>query len=309
VEIVDMQACTCARTSLAQEASVEEDSLDGVVIEQKRQHDIAAHRFRRIDHVAGPKLHERFGRLRRAVPDGGEMRQERCRMIALRAGVVIAVVLAAVACSTAAPERDRSGFVDAAQAVPGLVVDMRYFGSENFLGRPVAGYEAPICLVTRQTAVALKRVQEQLSQAQLGLKVFDCYRPRRAVADFVAWAKDLSDQKRKAQHYPDVDKSTLFEQGYIAERSGHSRGSTVDITLIDKTTGAEIDMGSPYDLFDPKSWPSDTTFSPAAQANRMRLRSVMTGMGFRPLEEEWWHFTLEAEPYPETYFDFPVSRG
>jgi zinc D-Ala-D-Ala dipeptidase len=229
-------------------------------------------------------------------------------MIALRAGMMIAAVLAAAGCSTSTPDHDRSGFVDAATAIPGLVVDMRYFGSENFLGRPVAGYEAPVCLVTRETAAALARAQEILAQSKVGLKVFDCYRPKRAVADFVAWAKDLSDQTRKSQHYPDIDKSKLFELGYIAERSGHSRGSTLDLTLIDKTTGAEIDMGSPYDLFDPKSWPSDTRVSPTAQANRMQLRSVMTGNGFRPLKEEWWHFTLEREPYPETYFDFPVRR-
>src|SRR5262245_50352983 len=124
-------------------------------------------------------------------------------------------------------DHDPSAFVDAGSAVPGLVVDMRYFGSENFLGRRVAGYEAPVCLVTRKTVLALQRVQAVLARSGLGLKVFDCYRPKRAVADFVAWAKDLSDQKRKAQHYPDVDKTKLFELGYIAEQSGHSRGSTV----------------------------------------------------------------------------------
>ncbi|HEV7689404.1 MAG TPA: M15 family metallopeptidase [Hyphomonadaceae bacterium] len=220
----------------------------------------------------------------------------------------IALLFALAGCTSTPAETDRSGFVDAAQVVPGLIVDMRYFGSENFLGRPVAGYEAPACLVTKETAAALANAQKKLAASGLGLKVFDCYRPRRAVADFVAWAKDLSDQQRKAQHYPDVDKSRLFELGYIAERSGHSRGSTLDLTLIDKTTGAEIDMGSPYDLFDPKSWPSDTSVSPTAQANRMRLQGVMTGNGFRPLKEEWWHFTLEREPYPETYFDFPVKR-
>jgi zinc D-Ala-D-Ala dipeptidase len=204
--------------------------------------------------------------------------------------------------------RDPRAFVDAREVIPDLVLDMRYFGSENFLGRPVAGYEAPVCLVTKETAAALTRVQAVVARSGLGLKMFDCYRPKRAVADFVAWAKDLSDQKRKAQHYPDVDKSKLFELGYIAERSGHSRGSTVDLTLIDKATSAEIDMGGPYDLFDPKSWPSAASIPAAARANRMRLQSVMTANGFRPLKEEWWHFTLEAEPYPETYFDFPVTR-
>jgi len=223
---------------------------------------------------------------------------------------LLVLICLQVSCTQApsASIRDPRAFVDAHEVIPDLVIDMRYFGSENFLGRPVAGYEEPVCLVTKETAAALVRVQEQLAQSGLGLKVFDCYRPKRAVADFVAWAKDLSDQKRKPQHYPDVDKSRLFELGYIAERSGHSRGSTVDLTLIDKTTGAEVDMGSPYDLFDPKSWPSDTTVSATARANRIRLQAAMTSNGFRPLKEEWWHFTLEAEPYPETYFDFPVRR-
>jgi zinc D-Ala-D-Ala dipeptidase len=213
---------------------------------------------------------------------------------------------ALAACASAPAEADRSGFVDAATVVPGLFVDMRYFGSENFLGRPVAGYEAPACLVTKETAAALARVQEKLAASGLGLKVFDCYRPSQAVADFVAWAKDLSDQKRKAQHYPNVDKSRLFELGYIAERSGHSRGSTIDLTLVERTSGVELDMGSPYDLFDTKSWPGDMTISPLARAVRMQLQIAMMAEGFRPLKEEWWHFTLKDEPYPETYFDFPV---
>jgi zinc D-Ala-D-Ala dipeptidase len=219
-------------------------------------------------------------------------------------------LLVLTACAHAqASDHDRSGFVDAAEAVPGLFVDMRYFGSENFLGRPVAGYESPVCLVTKEAAAALARVQEKLAASGLGLKVFDCYRPKRAVADFVAWAKDLSDQKRKAQHYPNVDKSKLFLLGYIAERSGHSRGSTIDLTLVERKTGLELDMGSPYDLFDTKSWPSDMTISPLARVSRMQLQAAMRAEGFRPLKEEWWHFTLEGEPYPETYFDFPVARG
>jgi D-alanyl-D-alanine dipeptidase len=222
--------------------------------------------------------------------------------------IPLLIFLLAACVHAPAPGQGRSGFVDAAQAVPSLVVDMRYYGSENFLGRPVAGYEAPVCLLTKEAAAALARVQEQLAASGLGLKVFDCYRPRRAVADFVAWEKDLSDQRRKAEHYPNVDKTKLFELGYIAERSGHSRGSTIDLTLVDKATGAELDMGGAYDLFDVKSWPSDTSVSAVAQRNRARLQSAMTEAGFRPLKEEWWHFTLEGEPYPEAYFDFPVRR-
>jgi len=191
--------------------------------------------------------------------------------------------------------------------VPGLIIEMRYAGPENFVGRPINGYEAPLCLLTRRAAVALAQAQQRLAAFGLGLKAFDCYRPARAVADFAAWSRDPNDQARKPDYYPRVDKDQLFELGYLAERSGHSRGSTIDVTLIDLATGAELDMGGGYDLFDTSSWPSDQTVSPAARANRMLLQSVMAADGFRPLREEWWHFTLEREPFPRTYFDFPVT--
>ena len=216
------------------------------------------------------------------------------------------VASAMTACASAPLPMDRSGFVDAAAIVPELVVDMRYFGEENFVGRRIDGYEAPVCLLTNEAAAGLARVQAKLAPFGLGLKVFDCYRPSQAVADLVAWAKDPADQKRKDIQYPNVDKSRLFELGYIAEKSGHSRGSTVDLTLVDLTSRAEIDMGSGYDLFDTKSWPSDPTVGSQARANRLALQAAMTGEGFRPLKEEWWHFTLNSEPYPETYFDFVV---
>lgn len=219
-----------------------------------------------------------------------------------------AVLLAACVHETRTDPLDRSGYVDAARIVPGLAVDMRYAGENNFIGRRIEGYVASTCLLTREAAEALRQVQTKMNAEGLRLKVFDCYRPQRAVADFVAWAKDLGDQKRKAQHYPNVDKSKLFELGYIAERSGHSRGSTVDLTIVDARTGAELDMGSAYDLFDPVSWPSDTSVPAIAQRNRARLQEAMKEAGFRPLKEEWWHFTLEGEPYPDTYFDFPVTR-
>ena len=216
------------------------------------------------------------------------------------------VASAMTACASAPHPMDRSDFVDAAAVVPELVVDMRYFGEENFIGRRIDGYEAPVCLLTKEAAAGLARVQAKLAPFGLGLKVLDCYRPQRAVADFVAWAKDPSDQKRKDIQYPNVDKSRLFELGYIAEKSGHSRGSTVDLTLVDLTSRAEIDMGSGYDLFDTKSWPSDPSVGSQARANRLALQAAMTGEGFRPLKEEWWHFTLNNEPHPETYFDFVV---
>ena len=218
------------------------------------------------------------------------------------------LALSLAACTHAPDATDASGFVDARALIPDLAIEMRYAGQENFIGRPIAGYEDSICLITRQAAIALARVQTQLAASGLGLKVFDCYRPARAVADFAAWARDPRDQARKAEYYPNVDKSQLFALGYIAERSGHSRGATLDVTLVDLTTRAEIDMGSAYDLFDTRSWPTDQTVGPAQRAKRLTLQSVMTANGFRPLAEEWWHFTLNDEPFPETYFDFPVAQ-
>jgi D-alanyl-D-alanine dipeptidase len=215
------------------------------------------------------------------------------------------VVLSACASQSTYPSRS-DGFVNAATVVSGLRVEMRYAGSHNFVGRPINGYEAPVCLLTRQTAEALAAVQRELAATGRGLKVFDCYRPARAVTDFAVWARDLDNQRMKAEFYPNVDKARLFELGYIAERSGHSRGSTVDLTIVDLASGAELDMGTAYDLFDPRSWPSDESVPAAARENRMLLRHTMTAHGFRPLREEWWHFTLEGEPFPETYFDFPV---
>lgn len=200
------------------------------------------------------------------------------------------------------------GFVYLDEAVPGLVVDLRYFGNDNFLGRRVEGYGHPYPILTSEGAKALSGVQEALRLFGLRLKIFDSYRPQRAVDDFVRWAKDLDDKKAKKTYYPDVAKSDLFKEGYIAAKSSHSRGSTVDLTIAytDNTGSAqELDMGSPFDFFSPISWPSSTVVSAQQRANRALLRSVMTAHGFVPYEQEWWHFTLRDEPFPDTYFDFP----
>jgi D-alanyl-D-alanine dipeptidase len=225
-------------------------------------------------------------------------------MLALRPLMMALAVALGAACAHTPARPDT--FVDAAMVVPGLRVEMRYAGRHNFVGRRVDGYEAPVCLLTLQAAEALAHAQAELAPRGLGLKVFDCYRPRRAVAHFARWARDLDDQSTKAEFYPNVDKSQLFALGYIAERSGHSRGSTVDLTIVDLASGAEIDMGSPFDLFDTRSWPTDQSASADARANRLMLQSLMSRHGFRPLQEEWWHFTLNDEPYPDTYFDFVV---
>jgi zinc D-Ala-D-Ala dipeptidase len=197
-------------------------------------------------------------------------------------------------------------FVDAASVVPGLIEDIRYAGSHNFVGRPIDGYEAPKCLLARPAAEALAQVARDLAQQGLHLKVFDCYRPTRAVANFVRWAHDLHDQTMKAEFYPNVEKRTLFSSGYIASRSGHSRGATMDLTLA-RDDGHELDMGTPFDFFSPKSWPADPGISAEAHGNRMLLATAMSRRGFRPYDREWWHFTLRHEPFPDSYFDFAVK--
>jgi D-alanyl-D-alanine dipeptidase len=221
------------------------------------------------------------------------------------------VLLLLIASPAAAQDAMPADFVDAATVVPALVVDMRYFGSDNFIGERIDGYEHPRCLLAQPAAGALARVQRELAARGLALKVFDCYRPARAVAHFMRWARDLDDTKRKAEFYPGVDKRDLFKLDYIAERSGHSRGATVDLTLVRRAlaTGqadAEVDMGTPFDLFDSRSWPSDRTVGAAARRNRARLAAAMARAGFKPYDKEWWHFTLAREPFPNTYFDFPV---
>jgi len=200
-----------------------------------------------------------------------------------------------------------AGFVDAAAVVDGLVVDMRYFGTDNFVGEKIDGYERPRCLLSVPAARALAAVQRDLAARGLGLKVFDCYRPVRAVAHFVRWARRIEDNpKRKAEYYPDIDKRDLFKLGYIAERSGHSRGSTVDLTLVRRADNTQLDMGTPYDFSGRQSWVADKSVSVEAQKNRALFAAAMARGGFRPYHKEWWHFTLANEPFPDTYFDFPV---
>jgi D-alanyl-D-alanine dipeptidase len=198
------------------------------------------------------------------------------------------------------------GFVDAADVVEGLIVDMRYFGTNNFVGDRIDGYERPRCLLSAQAARALAAVQRDLAPRGLGLKVFDCYRPTRAVAHFVRWAKQVNDVRHKVEYYPDIDKRDLFKLGYIAYRSGHSRGSTVDIGLVRRSDNTELDMGTRYDFSGPQSWLSDRSVSREAQRNRALFVAAMNRGGFTAYSKEWWHFTLANEPFPQTYFDFPV---
>jgi len=184
---------------------------------------------------------------------------------------------------------------------------MRYAGTHNFVGARVDGYDKPVCLLTRPAAEALAQVQRDLAASGFGLKVYDCYRPVRAVRHFIRWARDLGDTRTKAEFYPEVDKRHLFALGYIAARSGHSRGSTVDLGLVRLADGSEPDMGTRFDTLGPRSWPGDTRVSAEARRNRALLAAAMRRHGFRPYDREWWHFTLRREPYPATYFDFPVD--
>lgn len=214
---------------------------------------------------------------------------------------------------TAAP----ADLVDVQDIEPSIRTDIRYAGSNNFVGAPVDGYEAAKCLLSRPAAEALARVQRRLTADGLGLLVYDCYRPQRAVDHFVRWAEDTADVSTKSEFYPDVEKSRLFEEGYIAERSGHSRGSTVDLTLVrEPTTGVDVDsgdaaagpldMGTPYDFFDPRSHTESSEVTEEQSTNRLRLRQSMEAEGFRNYEAEWWHYTLRAEPYPDSYFDTAI---
>jgi D-alanyl-D-alanine dipeptidase len=226
-------------------------------------------------------------------------------LFVIRHSLLVVMFVGAVAASAVA-QQPPAGFVDAATVVPGLIVEMRYAGAHNFVGRPIDGYEAARCLLTRPAAAALAAMAGDVAPRGLRIKVFDCYRPVRAVMNFVRWARDLNATAGKAEFYPDVDKRTLFRDGYIASHSGHSRGSTADLTLA-RNDGTELDMGTPFDFFSPKSWVADASISAAAHANRMLLATAMRRHGFRPYEREWWHFTLRGEPFPQTYFDFPVQ--
>ncbi len=234
-----------------------------------------------------------------------EWRVVNLSLFAIRYSLFAAMVGACGAPNAVAQDR-LAAFVDAATVVPGLIVEMRYAGSHNFVGRPIDGYEAPRCLLTRPAANALAGAAKDVAAYGLVIKVFDCYRPTRAVANFVRWARDLNDTAGKAEFYPDVDKRTLFRDGYIASQSGHSRGSTIDLTLA-HPDGRELDMGTPFDFFSPKSWPNSAGLGHDAMVNRGELAFAMRNNGFRPYDREWWHFTLRGEPFPETYFDFPVK--
>lgn len=199
------------------------------------------------------------------------------------------------------------GFVYVKNIIPEVKLDIRYADSNNFIGKPVKGYNQPVAILSQPAAEALKKVQEELSKKGYNLKIFDAYRPQTAVDNFIAWAKDPADTLNKKHFYPQVEKQDLFNLGYIASKSGHSRGSTVDLTIINAATGEELDMGSSYDFFGEISHHNCTKITSEQKANRELLKQVMIKHGFHPYPEEWWHYILKNEPYPDTFFDFPVE--
>ena len=222
---------------------------------------------------------------------------------------------------------DSSQFTNLLDSVPDAILEIRYYGTYNFVGQRIDGYEQPTALLTKKAAHALKAVNKELMAKGYRLKIYDAYRPQKGVDHFVRWAADTADTQMKPYFYPDLPKSVLFKQNYIIEKSGHTRGSTVDLTLFDMQTEKEADMGGTFDWFGPESHPDfcgnpetgeytgDNSKSPTGRsitaeqfANRMTLRRAMLAHGFMPLDSEWWHFTLKDEPFPDTYFTFPVKQ-
>lgn len=218
-------------------------------------------------------------------------------------------------------------FVNVKDIIPSIQLDIRYATNFNFVGKRIAGYVEGKCYLTKQAANALKQVQDQLLPMSLSLKVYDCYRPQKAVDEFVEWAKDINDTKMRTTFYQKVKKENLFKEGYIAAKSGHSRGSTVDLTIVpldskipkhrSKQISCEfsynqrdpynsLDFGTGFDCFSPKSHPDYQGVSAQARANRLLLQTLMINAGFKPLDTEWWHFTLKDEPFKDTYFNFDV---
>lgn len=244
-------------------------------------------------------------------------------MITKAKHLLLCQAMALSACSSpaeAAPPTDRydaSGFCLVTDSVPDAILEVRYYSTYNFIGKRIDGYEQPVVILTKEAASALRKVAEDVGKQGYRLKLFDGYRPQRAVDMFVKWAADLKDTAMKDYFYPELTKGRIIPGGYVARRSGHSRGSTIDLTLFDMATGREVDMGGPFDYFGDLSHPAYPVggkpgMKPITKKQyemRQLLRKAMTAHGFKPLRTEWWHFTLKNEPYPNTYFDFPVNEN
>ncbi|MFE4335780.1 M15 family metallopeptidase [Streptomyces sp. NPDC056831] len=254
------------------------------------------------------------------------------RILAAAAATLLTVTAAAPVAQAKPEPKAPEEFVALRSVDPTIIQEMRYPTAHNFMGVPVDGYRQPLCILTRPAARALHHAQTRLLKQGYSLKVYDCYRPQRAVDHFVRWAKDLDDDTMKGEFYPRVDKTRLFADGYIAEKSGHSRGGTVDLTLVKlpaAPTGPylpgqkpvpcyapeagrfpdnSVDMGTGFDCFDTLSHTDDPRVQGTQRANRQLLKKTLTDAGFVNLAEEWWHYTFKPELFPDTYFDFPVAR-
>lgn len=197
-------------------------------------------------------------------------------------------------------------FIDLKTAIPNCQINLKYYGKDNFVGQRIVGYNSEIVLLTRRTAMALKKVHEKLALKGYGLKIFDGYRPVRSVNAFFEWGLEEESGLTKDDFYPDLTRTEIFEKGFIASPSAHSRGSTVDLTLIDRKTNQELDMGGTFDYFSEVSYFEYANLTDQQKKNRILLQDVMVAEGFVPFKYEWWHFTLENEPYPDCYFDFEI---
>ncbi|MHB8770579.1 MAG: M15 family metallopeptidase [Syntrophales bacterium] len=251
---------------------------------------------------------------------------------AVVSGIAVVLVLSLLVAPGRAAESNRpERIVDLQEAIPDILLDIRYHGPHNFVGVPVDGYRAAKCLITREAAEALGKVQAELREFSLALKIYDCYRPQRAVNHFVRWAEAIGDRKTQKEFYPTVDKRHLFRDGYIAKKSGHSRASTVDLTIVPLPAPAQeryrpgqplkacflpasqrfrdnsLDMGTGFDCFHELSHPGNPRVGLTQRKNRLLLKTLMDKYGFANYDKEWWHFTLRNEPYPDTFFDFPVE--
>ena len=204
---------------------------------------------------------------------------------------------------------DPSGFLVLGEYIPQIVQEIRYYTTYNFVGDRIDGYEEPVALLTKEAARALKNVCNELLVQGYRIKVYDAYRPVCAVKHFMLWGIEDQDIRMKPYFYPELEKQELYAKGYIDKRSSHSRGSAIDVTLFDMQTGGEVDMGGPFDFFSELSHPGFKGITDKQYENRMILQRAMVRGGFTISECEWWHFRLENEPYPDTYFEFPVSAG
>ncbi|KQC09276.1 MAG: D-alanyl-D-alanine dipeptidase [Smithella sp. SDB] len=254
----------------------------------------------------------------------------------MKSKIMIVLLIFISACCPLTPHKADTNkmpdsFIDIQKVIPDILLDIRYYGHNNFLGEKVDGYLAPKCYLTKEAAQALAEVQKELAPFSLSLKVYDCYRPQRAVDHFVRWAKEIENTKTMKEFYPTVDKRNLFKDGYIAEKSSHSRGSTVDLTIVPlpvpqqaeyipgqqlfecylpaekRFADNSIDMGTGFDCFHELSHTANVNIGRQQKINRLVLKSLMEKHGFKNYDMEWWHYTLNNEPYPDTYFDFAIE--